>query len=738
MAAVGTRRRKIIGQRRRVEDEAEDEGCHDSLADLDDDSATDGSIGSDEHDPADDSDTSNIDDASPTSPNARKPLGNGNARAGFRRRTGSEPLKSPAAKPAQPATADAESLLSSLSFADKENREEELHFDDIKHAPPAKDAAPIVVSSSAASQQQPRLPQQELKRREHEEYKRRRDEDPTFVPNRGAFFLHDHRHAGPAANGFRPFPRGARGRGRGAFGSHFAPISQIQNAADPVTNGLWKHDMHEVVAAPAPPRQSRYLPNNEGPPNGNGVIPTAPASQMPINRAMSTEKHIGNTTIRVFIPSIGSPKLFPGVALKQYTKLPDHRPPLRRDKPVRISIPYHEPPVMPRYIFPASDRSFIFIPRAMRPNQQRARGKGPRSVMGSGVFSRATSIYGGGSVYGSMYSPSIALSRRSSIAPDISREFMLSPTGSAISRPPLPVDTARPVVRLPPFAQPPAPNMSMPPKPDAHQTAPETSINELPQPQTHPLPQKPTFQENRQSAIPMHQPRPQKTVSVENIETPVQQTTNAQGPYQQAFHQQVPPHLPNALAQEHARHASYQSQFSSSTPLSQIPERAVHAAPFQPNTFAQPGFYNQPYAPMQPQQGFYYPQTFNNAHMGPNANAPAFVPASAQQQVQPAQYTQTAQGEGLAVQSSGQGAPQPQQTQQQPPQNLVEPRESQGTVYYDYYSQAPPMPGYPPPFTGGPQPYTAGPGMVGMAAAPMMAPSPDTFYYQQPMVYYPQ
>lgn len=231
MAAAGIRRRKIIGHRRRIEDE--DDGGPEAMPDLDDDSVTDGSIGSDEHDPADDSDTSNIDDASPTSPNARKALGNGHAKPGLRRRTGSEPLKSPAARPVQPVIADAESTLSRLSLADKENRVDELHFDDIKQAPPAKDAAPIVVSSSAAAHQQPRLPQQEVKRREHEEYRRRRDEDPTFVPNRGAFFLHDHRHAGPAANGFRPFPRGARGRGRGAFGNHFAPIRYVKTPASP-------------------------------------------------------------------------------------------------------------------------------------------------------------------------------------------------------------------------------------------------------------------------------------------------------------------------------------------------------------------------------------------------------------------------------------------------------------------------------------------------------------------------
>ncbi len=767
MAAVGVRRRKIIGHRRRIEDE--DDAGPDAMPDLDDDSVTDGSIGSDEHDPADDSDTSNIDDASPTSPSARKPLGNGHPKPGFRRRTGSEPLRSPAAKPVQPVIADAESMLSSLSLADKENRADEIHFDDVKQGLPAKDAAPIVVSSSAATHQQPRLPQQEVKRREHEEYRRKRDEDPTFVPNRGAFFLHDHRHAGPAANGFRPFPRGARGgRGRGAFGNHFAPIgyaltvlararccspntdrpcSQMHNVQDPVTNGVWKHDMHETVAAPQPPRQARYLPSNEGPPNGNGVISTAPTSKTAINRAMSTEKHIGNTTIRVFIPSMGAPKLFPGVALKQYTKLPDHRPPLRRDKPVRISIPYHDSPVMPRYIFPASDRSFIFIPRAMRPNQQRGRGKGgPRSVLGSGVFSRTNSVWGG-SVYGSMYSPSIALSRRSSIAPDIGREFMLSPTGSAISRPPLPVDTARPVVRLPPMAQPPVAVMPMIPRPDVYPKAPEASINELPQPQLHPLPQRPAFQEIQPNGIPMHQPRPQKTVSLENIESPAHQAANMPAPYQQAFHQQVPPQLPGAFVQDsHARHPSYQSQFSSSTPLSQIPERAVHAAPFQPNAYAQPGFYAQPYAPMQPQQNFYYPQPFN-ANMGPNVSAPAFVPAAQQQQQQQpppqtAPYAQSAAGGDAATQAPGQGASQQQQQQQQ--QNMVEPRESQGTIYYDYYAPPPPqvapMAGYPPPF--GPGAAHAGAQGYGppVGLGGLMAGSPEAgFYYQQPaMVYYPQ
>ncbi|KAL2118489.1 hypothetical protein VTJ04DRAFT_8149 [Mycothermus thermophilus] len=731
MAAPGTRRRKLIAQRRRLEDEADDVAGHDSLAELDDDSVTDGSLATDEHDPADDSDTSNIDDASPTSPNARKPLGNGNSKTGFRRRTGSEPLKSPPAKPIQPVIAEAESMLSKLTLADKENRAEELDFEDTQSVPPARDGAPVIVSSSAAAHRSA-LPQQELRRREHEEYKRRRDEDPTFVPNRGSFFLHDHRQAGPSANGFRPFPRGARGgRGRGTFGGQFAPISQLHNPSDPITNGMWKHDMHEVVSQPQPPRHSRYPPNTEGPPNGNGYIPTAPPSATPINRSMSTERNIGTTTIRVYIPALGEPKLFPGVALKQYTKLPDHRPPLRRDKPVRISIPYHDPPVMPRYIFPNPDRSFIFIPRAMRPNQQqRTRAKGPRSVLGSGVFSRSASVWGG-SAYGSVYTPSIALSRRSSIAPDMGREFMLSPTGSAISRPPLPGEAGRPVVRLPPA------NVSGPPppppplRPDAAQRPADSSINELPQPQTHPLPPKPAPQDNRPGAIPMHHPKPQKTVSVENVETPAQPAS--EGPYAQAFHQQVPPQLPGSLSQE-SHHRPHQA--SSAAAGSQIPERAVHAAPFQPGAYAQPGFYGQPYPGMPPQQPYYYPQPQPyGTNLAVHANAPAFVPAAQQQQSQPRPYAQPTPGDASAAPPPPPPPPPPAPAAAQPP-TMVNAQESHGTVYYDYYSQPPaPMPGYAPyPVT---QPYPA-PGVVTMGGN-MMAPSPDTtYYYQQPMpVYYP-
>ncbi|KAF6812982.1 hypothetical protein CSOJ01_04815 [Colletotrichum sojae] len=702
-------RRRKIGHRRRIEDEEDGEGGPDQL-DLDDDSMTEGSIISDDHDHGNDSDTSNIDEASPITPNLRKSAGNGNSKPAHR----NAPAAAVASETNNRPVPDAEDLLQGLSVNDRPELAQDVHLgEEDGAASPPKPSAPLVVSSSS----RPTEPVGERRRREHEEYKRRRDEDPKFVPNRGAFFMHDHRHAGPSANGFRPFGRG-RGRGRGGgIGAPYAPMKyapqqksshhpqanprshQLHSPPDPLTSGQWAHDMHEAVVEPPPSRQPRHLPEDEGPANGNGLIPTCPPNPTPINRTLSTEKHTGSLPVRVSLPVVGKGPVVFSMQVKQYTKLPDHRPPLRRDKPVRISLPDH--PL--KYIFPAVDRSFIFIPRAMRPNQQRTRGK-PRSGLGSmGGFSRRTSVFGG-SYYGSAYSPSVGLSRRSSLAPD-GRDYVFSPTGSVISRPAVPFENPRPVVRLPPAHHPMQPfggleGAAMHPN--------ETSINDLPQPQTHPLPQKPAFQENRPNQIPMHQPRPQKAVSVTNIESP----TLNQGPpaFQQAFHQQVPLQVSNGLPQEaHSRQPSYPTQHSTGTPLSQIPERAIHAAPFQPNYPPQQNFYNQPYPMMQPQQPYYYPGQYGGNNIGPSATAPSFVPST--QQPDPAAAQANAQGPNLVAQ------------------------EVNGMVYYyDAAQLQPPMntyQGYQPP----PQ---FGPGVGGMGG---ITPSPDGFYYPQTapgMMYYSQ
>lgn len=758
--AAAPRRRKLIGHRRRVEDEGDDEGGPEAL-DLDDDSITDGSLATDDNDLANDSDTSNIDETSPTSPNARKTANGAPKHPGHAARLGTD-----AGADGKPVS-DTDMMLHGLSITDPSPPVQEMHFDEVAPPSPAKSPAAPIVVSSASSTRQSQGAAANRRRQEHEDYKKRRDEDPAFVPNRGAFFMHDHRHAGPAANGFRPFGRGRGGRGGGrggGIGGPFAPVHQLHHPADPTTNSLWTHDMHEAVTEPhRPPARPRHMQEEEGPPNGNGFIPTCDPHPTPINRTLSTEKHIGNAQVRVFLPNMKAPAVFSGVPVKQYTKLPDHRPPLRRDKPVRISLPDNPP----RYIFPAADRSFIFIPRAMRPNQQRMRGK-PRSAFGSvGGFSRRTSVYGG-SFYGSVYSPSIGgLSRRSSI---VERDYMFSPTGSVISRPPIPVENSRPIVRLPPAPRPDmpmaqipmahipmaqipmsqvpmsqvpmaqvpmaqvpmaqVPMAQIPMDPAGHFEGPmglETSINDLPQPQTYPLPQKPAFQENRPtSALPMHQPRPQKNISVADIESP----TLSQGPqaFQQPFHQQVPVQMSNGLPHEsHTRQSSYPSQHSTGTPLSQIPERAIHAAPFQPNTFGQQQqpFYNQqqPYQmQQQQQQGYYYPPNYNNSNMGPSVAAPSFVPG---QQGAPGSFTPQAQHE-QPVQGNGQPpAPNP---------NLVA-QEVNGMVYYYDASQLPPVNNYP--TYSAPPAYQ--PNVMGMGG--MVTPSPDGFYYAQQapgMVYYPQ
>jgi hypothetical protein len=341
-------------------------------------------------------------------------------------------------------------------------------------------------------------------------------------------------------------------------------------------------------------------------------------------------------------------------------------------------------------------------------------------------------------VYGSAYSPSVAMSRRSSLAREVNRESLISPAGSTMSRPQMQVDVSRPVVKLPPAAQPVPPPQPAEVEAGAGElqqngnTAASTSIEDLPPPQTYPLPQKPTFRENRPNAIPMYQPRPQKTVSVADIESPATLSFNASQPQQQPFHHQVPIQMNgNGQAHEamlHTRHASYPSQASTGTPLSQIPERAIHAQPFQPNPYQQPSqnYYPQPYQVMQPAQGYYYQQGFNHpmGTSGPTQSVPGQQPPQHAPPQQPSSFAQPGQPSDAA-----QGGA---------PPNLVA-QEVNGMVYYYDAAQIPAVAAFP--AYAAPQAYPLQPvgGVVGMGG--MMTPSPDGFYYPQGtqgVVYYPQ
>lgn len=862
------RRRKLIGQRRRVDEE--DGGEHGTFDLVDDDSLTDASVATDDHVVGDDSDTSNIDEASPTAPSIHKGLPENRISADSAKKDNAtiavDVVDADATGPVDAVdtvdtvdtvVADSERMMRDLSLSEQTVGQDDKHTDPVDPSssstttappvptaptestastastapaasqpqpcaapPPVKAPQPAIVSSASA-QPPRRETAYERQRREHDLYRQKRDEDPSFVPNRGAFFMHDHRGAGPAANGFRPFGRGGRGRGRGGYGGLYTPLqSHAHNPSDPTMNAPWAHDMHDTVVEPRlPPPRRRFDTNSQY--GGSQVvhatnIPTCPPSAVPINRAMSVEKPLGMVTVRVFFPPMKEAVLFEKFKVVQYTKLPDHRPPLRRDKAVVIDLPGHPK----SQIFPAVDRSFIFIPRALRPNQQRLRGNRSRSVLGSiSGFSRQTSMFGGSYYNGSMYSPSVAMSRRSSITHDVGREFLISPAGSAISRPPLAMDNApRPVVRLPPGPPPnqmsgmvpampmggmamsmapsgpgsmslpappppsnyaPAPlsaggeplypspsqqqqpqSQSQPQQPQQSQPQPQpqqqsqsqlpegSSLSMVPPPQNHPLPQKPSFQETRPSHnLPMHQPRPQKAVSIDTIEPQVTgnmgQMPQQQQPYAVPFHQQVPVQMASGFppgGESHVRHPSYPS-FSAGTPLSQIPERAIHAAPFQPNMPAQPPMYAQPpnpaaagaayygspagYPMMQPpppppQQGYFYPTppTYPST-MAPSVSAPAFVPGG------------TPQGPGQAYRQPGQ----PDASGTPVGQNLVA-QEANGMVYYYDPSHLPGVSNYPPYM---PTPTPQGGFVPGMGGMVTPTPAEGYFYPPQPsMVYFPQ
>ena len=436
------------------------------------------------------------------------------------------------------------------------------------------------------------------------------------------------------------------------------------------------------------------------------VLP--PSKPQPPNRSFSRTTRIGNVQIRVFLAGMSNPITFSGAPVNQHTRLPHHRPPLRRDKPVRVSLPN----IPVQHVFPSPDRSFIFIPRALRPNQQgfgRARGRGSfggYSGIG-GPSSRRTSAYAG-----STYSPSVAMSRRSSMAKEASAEGGVQTANLSITRVQASSATEPgiPRVRLPPAAE-----RSRIPNQDIMVEPTMLPLVNIPQ-QVYPLPQKPTFRENRPAPIPMHQPRPQKTVSVADIESPATMDFNPPPQQQQQpFHQQVPIQVTGQMYASdmplppHSRHASYPSQASGGTPLSQIPEQAIHAPPFQPYPYQPPqSFYPQ----QMPPPIFYFPPNDQMSSGVPSIAAPSFVPGQ--------QYTY----------------PIPVPTQPPPAEansksNTVA-HESNGMVYYYDSSQlaanaetnaAYQLAAYPLPQPGG---------VIGMGG--VMTPPQ---YFPQPTVYYP-
>ncbi|GES65549.1 hypothetical protein ATEIFO6365_0010047200 [Aspergillus terreus] len=661
-------RRVNIGasRRRRRDEEGEDEGSIDG--ELEDDSLSEGSdVTHQDDDDADGEGSDESDDEVSTS-------GPGNTTNGHQvngRRSDTNPQESgrhsssPGKRPlATTAMSDTEAMMNGMKIADT-NEVTELHFDDLK----GSSGLPTGRAPSAPPTEPRRDTVADRKRREPEKGPKDRDEDPAVVPTRGSFFLHDKRSTESASNGHKSSSR-TKSRPYGLI----VDGTIRRNTAKPASEGVWTHDLHETVAGDDPPTVKPAPTSTfNNPPK---QVPTAPRTSPP-NRSLSSTTVLGNVPVVVLLPGMAQPASFQALK-KQHTRLPQHRPPLRRDKPVRISLPGQAP----RYIFPALERSFIFIPRALRPNQQAYRGRGRGGFYGG----RRPSVYAASS-----YTPSV-VSRRSSLGKAVPQEGYHSPAAAVVTRPAMmPTDT-KPVVRLPPPRPLPA-GPGMPP------TAVPAS---LPPPPPHPV-----YRESRPAPIPMHQPRPQKAVSVADIETPATFPFNPPQPQQeQPFHHQVPVHANGSV---HVTDTHPPSTHSSVTPLSHIPERAIHAQPFQPYGY-QP---IQPYYPAAyPPGGAYYP--------GSGAEYPAY-------------------NAGVPPYGSGQvpyvvaGAP---PSTEQTSQSGTVAHEAGGTVYfYDAMQMYPGSP-YGVPGTGAPGPG----GVMGMGG--MMTPPGAAYYYPPPQgpqggVYYP-
>ncbi|KAK4626643.1 hypothetical protein CLAFUW4_04663 [Fulvia fulva] len=690
--AAGRSFKSLVGRRRRPDEEGEDEEGPVMV----DDSQSEGSVLSELED--DEADTSTLGDPeaaeagaeaaqqkSETAANGAKSAGKKarKSRKKAAKKTGKYQVAEPSSQ-WQPTTfkamADTEAMLNGLNMDEQAAAQDVVDFESIDRSTSAAASQAPAVAPLTGYSQSPA----ERQRRDHEEYRKKRDADPAFIPNRGNFFMHDtrshHAQTGPPTRG----AWNVRGRGRGAgnVAPSFPPSHQMAQA-DRSAQQTWKHDLHDTINEEPSKDTSNFAKPADSPQDRDESArlfgKAAHANQQnyqqqqPRVLCFSRTAVVGKVQIRLLLPNMIEPITFSEVPWKQYTRLPDHRPPLRRDKPVRISLPPH----IQRYIFPAPERSFIFIPRQMRPNQQGFGRSGyQRSIGGYGYSSRRTSMYGG-----SVYAASVAASRRSSFA-SVARENAFSPVGSAYAggMPP-----NRPIVRLPHGSQPHFSTFNTPTGPlSGHQTPTGYQVP------SYPLPSQPAFQGTPTTTV--HQPRPQKVLSVTDIESPaVLQNASVPPEAQQPFQNQLPPHMneqstfgpPAGAYYSPGQQYSYQPQPAAGTPLSNIPEQAMQAPAFQPQMM--PYGANPYYAPYPPQQGYYYPQ-------GPPAY-PQMPMYGAPQQG----YMMSLPGTQMAHPQASPRQPLPQQAQsepqpqQQPPQASSEEivaYERDGTTHYLPASEA--------------------------------------------------
>lgn len=546
------------------------------------------------------------------------------------------------------------------------------------------------------------------RRREHEAYKKQRDADPAFVPNRGRFFMHDHRHGRGGSNGFRPFGRGFIRRGgmpgpgfnrydqRGHCGCRRANFDERDSREPPSpATDRWKHDMHEDAL------KDEKEPAHEA----VSFQPPKPREQpADIVRSFGRTHLKGTVQIIVNLPGMKTPITFSEVPYRVYTKLPNHRPPLRRDKPVRIALA--DAPI--RYIYPSLHRSFVFIPRNMRPNQQHTIARG-------GFGPRPRSFVGGIQRPMNLANQTPAMSRRSStfveraqdadaattIALPAESQAQVAPSNGAAD---IHENDKTPVVKLPPSATEDLSNAPIIQEQTDSGDKPSVTVK-LPPVSSYPTPPAQPIQAVRPtSTIPMHQPRPQKAVSMADIENPA------------SLPPDYPHGGPDSLTQ--TRNPSFIQNAEAPPPL---PESAVHAQPFQPSYVYHPPYFfpGHMMSPVPPPMDAYGnphdPRSFGGMPPPPfgspfNVSAPPFVPI-------PASAPPATTGNAIAQESNG-------------TVYFYEP-----SHYYAAYGAPYPMIGMPMPMTPAPDGMPPPPGAEGMGVDGSGATAMNgMFYYHPPPV----
>lgn len=216
-----------------MDEDGEDEGS--VVAELPDDSQSDESGISDEAD-ADNSDLSDSDGSKVALANGQRSVQqemvskvNGST-GGLRTRDSMADNIARSPKLAEAASlgvvkanftvvADTKMMMSGMSTASQGFQDEGLSFDALDESSTSKFVersttgthTAILPQHQTQRNNKPETPT-ERRRREHEEYRKKRDTDPAFIPNRGAFFMHDHRSL-PGLAGYRSHTKG-RGKGK--------------------------------------------------------------------------------------------------------------------------------------------------------------------------------------------------------------------------------------------------------------------------------------------------------------------------------------------------------------------------------------------------------------------------------------------------------------------------------------------------------------------------------------------